>query len=369
MFKSQRKKSVSRPIKDTAIYEEEEEYEESEEDNSSSCYSNGITAAVTTQDSRKDTMLLAQFLLSTGPEELVTKDSKSAHQQFKRASRLLNRLRKKPVMPVLRSGSHYVDPPIKRTHIPLPAYEPPPLSPIEICVTPTPIVNKSDTSVESAINLRDSGVYSETNSDTSSAVTVSVSVPPVPVYLFNDLQQFPQPPTTKLKSSSSPRRPAPLPPAVASAAIATACSISSVVRTVPEAALKRKSVRLRHVQVQTEIATQTADHERQACPHCRLAISPTSKDFNRLRRPSCPPALSSGPVLSSSQEAEDAKALIAMIHTLKSQLAEEKQCRLDLEKLVYQRQSEDRIEQLAKEKDRWAGDCLWLNDRIALLPE
>ncbi|KAI9362598.1 hypothetical protein BD770DRAFT_381347 [Pilaira anomala] len=58
-----------------------------------------------------------------------------------------------------------------------------------------------------------------------------------------------------------------------------------------------------------------------------------------------------------------------MIHTLKSQLAEEKQCRLDLEKLVYQRQSEDRIEQLAKEKDRWAGDCLWLNDRIALLPE
>ncbi|KAG1061299.1 hypothetical protein G6F42_027714 [Rhizopus arrhizus] len=69
------------------------------------------------------------------------------------------------------------------------------------------------------------------------------------------------------------------------------------------------------------------------------------------------------------KDTEDAKVLLAMIMKLKSQLEEEKQCRLKLEKAIHQRQSDDRREQLAKERDRWAGDCLWLNDRIALLPE
>ncbi|KAG2235777.1 hypothetical protein INT48_001003 [Thamnidium elegans] len=328
-------------------------------------------------------MLLAQFLSSTGPEEYAAitdiKQDNKTQQQFKRASRLLSRLRKKPTMPVLRSGSPYVEP-IKKNHIPLPVYEPSlycntiatttkpnsPSSPIKSSFLNSPPVKKS---AESAINLRDSGIYSETNSDRDSSVSSSCTpMPPLPLFL-NDLQQFPQPPISKAKS---PRRPAPLPPAVASAAIATACSptscSSSTLRSVPEAALKRKSVRLRHVQVQTEMGTQTSNDsmDKQACPHCRLVISP-SKDFNRLRRPSCPPALSSGPVLTASEG--DAKALMLMINKLKTQLAEEKQCRLNLEKAMYQRQSEDRLHQLAKEKDRWAGDRLWLNDRIALLPE
>ncbi|GAA5805610.1 hypothetical protein EDC94DRAFT_626611 [Helicostylum pulchrum] len=384
-------RAVLKPIKDTAIYEEEEEEDEdadhtNDEDNSSSCHSNGTAVAIT-HDSRKDTMLLAQFLSSTGPEEYAAitdiKQENKTQQQFKRASRLLSRLRKKPTMPVLRSGSPYVEP-IKKNHIPLPVYEPSmhyntittstttiakqnsPSSPIKSSFLNSPPVKKS---VESAINLRDSGIYSETNSDRDSSVSSScIPMPPLPLFL-NDLQQFPQPPISKAKS---PRRPAPLPPAIASAAIATACSpascSSSTLRSVPEAALKRKSVRLRHVQVQTEMGTQTSNDsmDKQACPHCRLVISP-SKDFNRLRRPSCPPALSSGSVLTASEG--DAKALMLMISKLKSQLAEEKQCRLNLEKAMYQRQSEDRLHQLAKEKDRWAGDCLWLNDRIALLPE
>jgi hypothetical protein len=68
-----------------------------------------------------------------------------------------------------------------------------------------------------------------------------------------------------------------------------------------------------------------------------------------------------------SQDKEDAKMLLAMIMKLKSQLEEEKQCRLQLEKAM--RQDQQRSMLLAKEKDRWAGDCLWLDDRIALLPE
>ncbi|KAL0577240.1 hypothetical protein ABG067_008853, partial [Albugo candida] len=54
------------------VEEEDEDYNEEDdifiEDGSSSCYSNSNGLAVT-QDTRNETMLLAQFLSTTGPEE------------------------------------------------------------------------------------------------------------------------------------------------------------------------------------------------------------------------------------------------------------------------------------------------------------
>lgn len=466
-FSQQR--ATLKPIKNSAIYEETEEEEEDDdaineeddvflEDGSSSCYSSGIAGTAGYHDTRNETMMLAQFLASTGPEEYASQivkngggDSK-AQQQFKRASRLLSRLRKRPTMPVLRAGQAAPiaenGPPsaIKKNYIPLPVYEAPEMhatntttshgntnttttntntnttkssspqlpkistSPTHLNVTPHHH-NKSNnrksfnqSTTLSPMQLRDSGIYSETASERDSSVVSSTTynssaiptIPPLPHFL-TDLQQFPTPPyvmgTKNSSGSNSPRRPAPMPPAMASAAIA-ACSPSSVVststvRSVPEAALKRRSVRLRHVQVQTETGTSTDDlfiaasnaksqiEDKQACPHCRQVVTVTAASHQRMRRPSCPPALSSGATLSTQifdmdmddGKETDAKKLLAMIMNLKSQLAEEKQCRLKLEKAMYQRQSEDRREMLAKEKDRWAGDCLWLNDRIALLPE
>lgn len=230
--------------------------------------------------------------------------------------------------------------------------------------------------------LRDSGVYSETTLEKDSPLTLSHSnqssngtttaTPPLPrlTSVLGELN-FPNPPCSIKQVSNNPRRPVPLPPAVASAAIATA--FPSSIRSVPEAALKRRSVRLRHVQVQTTTEVQDdkpipstlATGDQQACPFCRQHIGNNTKDANRLRRPSCPPALSSGPTLLSQDNKDDAKMLLGMIMKLKSQLEEEKQCRLELEKVMRQ----DRSMILAKEKDRWVGDCLWLDDRIALLPE
>lgn len=516
-------RAVLKPMKNVAIFEEEDQdFEEEEEDDiyledgSSSCHSNGL--AVTTHDSRNETMLLARFFSTTGPEEYAFNNSNNKEnqnkkqQQFNRASKLLNKLRKRPTMPVLRSpptaGAGFTGgmmngagtilgestKMIKKNYIPLPVYEEPSFSNNMNLTTTTPITNynksapttsitaaaaaqqtanvanaananasnnkttsttppttilKSSTAVAtqttppSALKknphqqqaplspiqqqLRDSGIYSETASEKDSSVlstntTITQhlisSRPPLPPFL-NDLQQFPQPPYHNITTATkNPRRPAPLPPAIASAAIAIACSPkANTVRSVPEAALKRRSVRLRHVQVQTELLSgsstnnskssdanktqkddlvvvvpssststnqqqQQQQEDRQACPHCRQVISGATN--NRIRRPSCPPALSSGPfipkALSKQEEEEeeyedneegrtDAKALLAMIMKLKSQLAEEKQCRIKLEKAMYQRQSDEEREHLAKEKDRWAGDCLWLNDRIALLPE
>ncbi|GAN09400.1 hypothetical protein MAM1_0265c08927 [Mucor ambiguus] len=441
-------RAVLKPMKNDAIFEEEEleqdmtDTEMEEEifmDDSSSSYS-GTMAAVA-HDSRNETMLLAQFLSTTGPEEYAKQDTKK-QQQFKRASRLLSRLRKRPTMPVLRSatggGAAAAIPNSnnattaspsqaekKLNYIPLPVYDyypaDTPLQQAKKESNKKPNTTSTSTNTAShhyqtnktkkqpqqqQVNnaLRDSGIYSETNSEKDSSITSTSTahgpLPPLPPFttVMSELQ-FPHPPYA-FKSSSpnnyqqqqqqnNPRRPAPLPPALASAAIATATSVcssdggtstSTRIRSVPEAALKRRSVRLRHVQVQTtnqddgEINKQVPSGsntatlaDKQACPHCRQPI--TAATSNRLRRPSCPPALSSGPALVTMKDSEDAKVLLAMIMKLKSQLEEEKQCRLKLEKAIHQRHSDDRREQLAKERDRWAGDCLWLNDRIALLPE
>lgn len=396
-FNQQR--AVLKPLKNTCIFEEEEEgYDEDDandvlDDASSSCYSlsaathTSAAAAVTTHDSRNETMMLAQFFSTTGPEELSPRpspqskgDTKTQHQ-FKRASRLLSRLRKKPTLSAIHTTMAETISTPKRTHIPLPAY-PEHEEPIET----TPTTNTYDSykkPTQHTNHLRDSGVYSETASERDSTCYHPLYVPPVPTppppsaaaltvptaattAFLTDLQQFPQPPFYK----SSPRRPAPLPPAVASAAIASACSPTTTgetIRSVPEAALKRRSVRLRHVQVQTDVKEEelTDEIERRACPHCRQSIG---KD-HRMRRPSCPPALAStdssiaSSVSSNDEQLTDTKALMAMVVKLKSQLAEEKQCRIKLENQMSKR------DELAKEKDKWAGACLWLNDRIALLPE
>ncbi|RCI02263.1 hypothetical protein CU098_000924 [Rhizopus stolonifer] len=314
--------------------QEEIEDESYLDDSNSSHYSSGIS-----QDLRNETMMLADFLSSTGPEEYVKDhylhDSK---QQLTRATRLLNKLRKKPtVLKPLTPSPTLVQ---KRPHIP-----------ITIDQQTTNKTTNTPRKPNPRQSLRDSGVYSETASekDIHAQATVAHGPPPVPLFtsVLNDIQ-FPQPP----KTTHSPRRPAPLPPAVASAAIVSA------IRSVPEAALKRRSVRLRHVQVQTD--DRNGSNESQTCPHCRQTISTM-----RARRPSCPPALASGPLLQ--EETEDAKVLLAMIMKLKSQLEEEKQCRMKLEQAIYHRDNHKK--QLAKEKNRWADDCLWLNDRIALLPE
>lgn len=347
-------------MKNSAIFEEEEEEEDQEDDDhhtlddNSSCYSNGV-AAVTAHDSRNETMLLAQFFSTTGPEEYVAKQDNKTQQQFKRASRLLSRLRKKPTISALRSGSTLTEP--KKTHIPLPAYES-----LEN-VTPTIKTSFTKETKSPPTHLRDSGIYSETASERDSSVSSHnyTNIPPLPAFL-TDLQQFPQPP---FSYKNYPRRPAPLPPAIASAAIASACSSTTTIRSVPEAALRRRSVRLRHVQVQTDSEQETIQtDDKKACPHCRQVVR---KDSIRTRRPSCPPALSSGPILTTTayEKEGDTKALLAMVMKLKSQLAEEKQSRIKLENAM----SKDKKVELAKEKDKWAGDCLWLNDRIALLPE
>ncbi|KAG2198915.1 hypothetical protein INT47_010320 [Mucor saturninus] len=396
-------RAALKPLKNACIFEEEEEDQEDDGevlDDHSSCYSlsTGV-AAVTTHDSRHETMMLAQFFSTTGPEEpippLLKGDSKPQHQ-FKRASRLLSRLRKKPTLSALHTTTEVTPP--KRTHIPLPDYHPDTAQ----SIVEEPVYRETyKKSTTTSNHLRDSGVYSETASERDSTYHPSY-VPPVPTpppppsalasaaaisapflssnaqkkgAFLTDLQQFPQPPFYK----SFPQRPPPLPPAIASAAIAsasanacsptiTACSPNSIssptststgIHHVPEAALKRRSVaRLRHVQVQTEV--EEINETRRACPHCRQSIG---KD-HRMRRPSCPPALSSTVSVSREEEETiDTKALMAMVVKLKSQLAEEQQCRMKLENQMSKR------DELAKEKDKWAGDCLWLNDRIALLPE
>ncbi|CAO3651671.1 unnamed protein product [Mucor fragilis] len=394
-FSQQR--AVLKPMKNVAIFEEEELEEDDTDpeleeeifmDDSSSSYS-GTMAAVA-HDSRNETMLLAQFLSTTGPEEYAKQDPKK-QQQFKRASRLLSRLRKRPTMPVLRSATgaaaaipnHATPSPTqvekKMNYIPLPVYD---YYPADTPATSQQLkkeASKKPTTASASANT-------SAHHQTSKAKKQQQQQFPHPPYAFkssspNNYQQQQQ-----QQQQNNPRRPAPLPPALASAAIATATSVcssdggtstSTRIRSVPEAALKRRSVRLRHVQVQTtnehddgtdkQVSSGSNTADKQACPHCRQPI--TAATSNRLRRPSCPPALSSGPALVTMKDTEDAKVLLAMIMKLKSQLEEEKQCRLKLEKAIHQRQSDDRREQLAKERDRWAGDCLWLNDRIALLPE
>jgi hypothetical protein len=379
---------------------------------------------------QSDTFMLAQFLSSTGPEEFSNYSSSSSSssnsKKFKKASRILSRLRKQPTMTAL--GSRPATEKSKK-HTPLQVNY---ISPLDLtdstisaisamsssAVSESTVVpkvsakigmssspsasningnnnyNKNTTNhshkdddndggennndnddnrstnrnsfyshhnyyynknytnmhqAESVVSstMRDSGIYSETMSHLEKPSSMMIS----------DMS-FPHPP---------PSRPEPLPPAVASAAIGAACQpytflTAKQLRTVPEAALKRKSVRLRHIQIQTESMIkneQEQQGEQRSCPHCRQVISPLSK---RQRRPSCPPALSSGPI-------QDKKQLYDIIHSLKLQLDQERKHRQELEKKVDDHHLNDRKEALLKEKSKWEGDCLWMNNRMALISE
>ncbi|KAI9481316.1 MAG: hypothetical protein EXX96DRAFT_566216 [Benjaminiella poitrasii] len=438
------------------------------EDNHSNLSQQSLSA-VTTCDTRNETLMLAQFLSTTGPEEYSDKisnhqrkeeDKKQQQQQFRRASRLLNRLRKKPTFPALQSEPTIIEqsPQLtnsssrkKRNYIPLPVYEESceyrqhlaspsfntaitnysrrpdiktkPTTTTVVTDTqqhyhhnpPTTIVHKQQQQQQ---QLRDSGVYSETHSEKDALLTTAITTTTTTTKLTDEIHQFPQPPFSLLNKhqqyephltplatqSQQPRRPAPLPAAVASAAIASACSTTTTtssssvlsstssslsskmnggtshpLRSVPKAALKRRSVRLRHVQVQTTTEKETSEDEKksiqqqqakEACPHCRQVIR-LNDTQSRKKRLSSPPALASGPMLLSNDDSENNRMLLDMIMKLKSQLEEEKMCRLKLERVIEQQQrSCERREALAKEKHKWADDCLWLNDRIAcLLPE
>ncbi|KAI8377355.1 hypothetical protein BD560DRAFT_422152 [Blakeslea trispora] len=361
-----------RPFKYNTSYDERNKRDGREDDDSihdddtigssfesdSQKYNSGIS-----QDSRAETMVLAEFLSTTCPEQYIrdhtaeNKEQPQQQQYFARTTRLLNKLRKKSVHsnPTLNLP--------KKNHVPLCVpYEDQTFRSVSSTATtimatsdssfghsdftnkPTPTIYKKpssqfplrrQSSYTQTSAMRDSGVYSETASDKDFNPTVSYGAPPLPQFasVLNDLN-FPQPPKTMTTGDQVPRRPAPLPQAVASAVIANA------IRSVPEAALKRRSVRLRHVQVQTIDLSESPpiQSEKTACPHCRQEITPKSQ--TRSRRPSCPPALETGPVLKpvEPEPMEDAKALLDMIMKLKSQLEEEKQCRLKLEEAIYNRQ-------------------------------
>ncbi|KAI8329277.1 hypothetical protein EDC96DRAFT_529503 [Choanephora cucurbitarum] len=357
-----------RPMKHNAFYDDIIGREKREDDDSiqdddtiDSCfesdsqkYNSGIS-----QDSRAETMVLAEFLSTTGPEQYIkdhTGDQQQQQQHLTRTTRLLNKLRKK---------STHSNPPLrlpKKSHVPLCVpYEDQTFRSVSSTATtimaandssfghpditnrPTPTIHKKPSSqfpvrrqpsYTQTSAMRDSGVYSETASEKDFNTTTSYGPPPMPLFtsVLNDLR-FPQPPKS-VTGSQAPPRPAPLPQSVASAAIASA------IRSVPEAALKRKSVRLRHAQVQTTDMPDTSPvtSDQKSCPHCRQEIRP--ENLVRSRRPSCPPALATGPLQKSvePEPTEDAKALLDMILKLKSQLEEEKQCRLKLEEAIYNRQ-------------------------------
>lgn len=407
MFKTANKtltqqRAVLKPMKSTPVYEEEDEDIEDQDsfmDDDSSCYSN--TGAAVTSDTRNETMLLAQFLATTGPDEYEKADDKKKKQQFNRASRLLKRLRKKPTMAVLR-GDQISETTAttneRKTHIPLPVHDTNNESSnndkenlnFRKMSSTSCSIPKANKQQPSSSVLRDSGVYSETNSEKESYLTSTYeSVPPLPPFtsMLSDIQ-FPHPPPQHKPHVSSPRRPAPVPPSI-TAIMSTSTSTKGIsesmntadrIRSVPEAALKRRSVRLRHVQVQTSTEPETDDkstvlqereeplgEDKQACPHCRQVITKETRN----RRTSCPPALASGLALLPQKDLEDSKVLLAMIMKLKSQLEEEKLCRIKLEKAMHQQQkkSDERREQLAREKDKWADNCVWLDDRLAFLPE
>ncbi|KAI9275373.1 hypothetical protein BY458DRAFT_507228 [Sporodiniella umbellata] len=147
-----------------------------------------------------DTLFLAQFLSTTGPEEFSKQK-----RQMNRASRILDKLRKRPQ-------------------------------------------DKPD-------SLRDSGVYTD-ESDSETILT---------------LREFPQPPKQR-----------------------------------------------------TATQTLSLSANKTSCPHCRQSMT------SRPRRPSCPPALASGPTVET-----NTKLLLAMVQDLKQQLLEEKESRLKLEKAIH----------------------------------
>ncbi|CEG70014.1 hypothetical protein CU097_010525 [Rhizopus azygosporus] len=277
--------------------------------------------------SMTDTLLLAQFLSTTGPEEYFKEHNK---KQLNRASRLLKKLRKRP------STEKYDD-------FKLPMHsliqehnvssgtlrEASSFDQETILRRGNSNKHNPGDSINSNSTLRDSGVYSET----------SEKEPCMTLHEFH----FP----------IVPHRPAPPPPTPTPSPGTTQNNLPTDIRTVPEAARHRRQVRIRHAQVQTQPSPEQAE-DQTACPHCRQQVVKAP----RTRRTSCPPALASGPTLEPS-----AKLLMAMIEQLKNQLAQEKECRQKLEQAMYQK---ERKEQLELEKTKWANECRALDKRLAM---
>ncbi|EIE76645.1 hypothetical protein G6F46_003771 [Rhizopus delemar] len=176
--------------------------------------------------------------------------------------------------------------------------------------------NEAKPSVQSSHHypLRDSGVYSD----------ISEKEPFISVHEF----QFPQPPVVS-------HRPAPVPPIN--------------IRTIPKAAIQRRSR-----QIQARAGPKSEDAK--PCPHCCQPI--TTKE----RRVSCPPVLASGHKIEN-----DPKSLLAIIQELKDHLAEEKACRLRLEKAVYQKELKVQLEQ--EKKAKRTTEYFDLSDRFTLIPK
>jgi hypothetical protein len=220
-------------------------------------------------------------------------------------------------------------------------------------------------------------------------------IPPVPAPSLPVKSQF-----RSSQHHTQPKRPAPLPASVASAAIASATAGTkdallsqpppipafnqrralsstsasadrrSVIRhsgAVPAAALKRRSVRIRHIQVQTDQPISQAEEKGEhVCSHCHQPLA----NGNGGRRTSCPSILPNGQLIPKQPAVEGSQELLEMIEHLKAQLAQEQHSRLQLEQAMSrQQETAKKIDLVQREKDRWKGDCLWLNDRIALLPE
>ena len=146
----------------------------------------------------------------------------------------------------------------------------------------------------------------------------------------------------------------------------------------PEAALRRQSViRLRHSPQQQQNGEKTQPQKQGqglrtgACPHCRQQINNNSSNEKEKdnRRLSCPPALAGGELLSKNA---NESSLRQMILQLEKQLADERSSRKKLEQVLSRQHHQavfDKREEVAEERDRWKGESLWMQDRIASLPE
>ncbi|KAI9258060.1 hypothetical protein BDA99DRAFT_515135 [Phascolomyces articulosus] len=399
------------PSKNMAFFDDDDI-----EDDDTSSIGYSLASSVHTNATANDTFALAEFLSTTSPDEFAKPSTKKKLQQ-RRASRLLSKLRKRGAVTTttqrslttndaasLKSHSTHDTVPktptstMTRKHIPLPEYHPPPPEiPVPTTTSARPLTQVSYSSTTSSSSssastmtslpshhhhqqqhphysshsMRDSGVYSEV-SDKDYVAPPPVPPPPVP-----SLDLFPMPPPSiPAKSRARPRRPAPLPADVASAAI------NAALRNVPEAALRRRSVvRQRHYQQQMEQEEQAIVEQQRnntisnkACPHCRQHIGSVDQQGQEKedRRLSCPPALASGMLLKV-QAQQNESSLRQMIAQLEKQLADERTSRKKLEQAMSSRQQHSIVmnkrEQVAEERDRWKGESLWMQDRIASLPE
>ncbi|CAO3651303.1 unnamed protein product [Cunninghamella echinulata] len=418
-------RAVLRPNRNVAFFDDDDFIEDDMQSN----HDNTDIYSITEDDgssmhsilTNTDTLVLAQFLANTGPEEFM-KPTKQQQQnpQFHRASRLFNKLRKKggnvfsnlqqqqqqqqqannnnkkhTNSNSIRSMKSQQSNQEKKNYIPLPVYQPPLSSSQPTATTKTnnqqqhePIIIKPSVSTSSSsstsyrrrqkrnlsisssssshhIALRDSGIYSETSEKGDDLPPPLPSPPMIPSKSYYRLQQQQQ--QQQQQQNQQPKRPAPLPPAVASAAIASATTNASVDQytsmdhssilnqrrksigkhPIPSAALKRKSItRIRHIQVQTDNNNYNKDNgdnnnNNNVCQHCHQAFlhKNDNSEYNGKRRTSCPSILPTGLLLSSNNknnqlDAKDAMQLLSMIEQLKLQLAEEQKSRLLLEQTI-----------------------------------